>query len=163
MGVDTEITFCLKDLRSILSFCEVPACSSLQLAFDQGGSPLVVECGEERLFACTFVLATIATSGGHMRHQVTNNSSTWHQDARSRSRVHSNHGNHCKVSRRPFEVPKQQVPPPRVEREQQEDDDVMNEFVNNDVTHNEVDVSVNQIVSTSNKGKVFLITFYVKE
>jgi len=155
VGVDTEITFCLKDLRSILSFCEVPACSSLQLAFDQGGSPLVVECGEERLFACTFVLATIATSGGHMRHQVTNNSSTWHQDARSRSRVHSNHGNHgnhCKVSRRPFEVPKQQVPPPRVEREQQEDDDVMNEFVNSDVTHNEVDVSVNQIVSTSNKA-----------
>lgn len=65
------------------------------------------------------------------------------------------HGNHGNVSRRPFEVPKQPVPPPRVERDQMEDDEVMHEFVNNDVTHNEVEESVNQNVSTNNEGKIF--------
>ena len=157
VGVDTEITFCLKDLRSILSFCEV-ACSQLQLSFDQGGSPLVVECGEERLFACTFVLATIATSVNHkqLRHQVTNNNSTWHQDSRSRSTLHSNHTrSHGNAGRKTFEVPKKPVPPPRVEAEPMEDNDVMNEFLNNDVTHNEVDSeNVNQHSTTNNDGKV---------
>jgi len=57
IGVDTEISFCFKHLRAVISFCEavdVP----LDCHFDGVGKPLVVSAEQENCFRCTVVLAT---------------------------------------------------------------------------------------------------------
>ncbi|XP_076805963.1 cell cycle checkpoint control protein RAD9A-like [Clavelina lepadiformis] len=59
IGVDTDVTFSLKDLRAILAFCDV-ACIPIQLFFEGGGKPLIFTVEQENYFRANFVLATIA-------------------------------------------------------------------------------------------------------
>jgi len=59
---ETSITFCLKELRSLLMFADY-----LQLAihasFSQGGQPMVLTVSQGQCINCTYVLATLAEDG----------------------------------------------------------------------------------------------------
>jgi len=59
---DASITFCLKELRSLLMFAEY-----LQLpisaSFSQGGQPMVLTVSQGMSVNCTYVLATLADHG----------------------------------------------------------------------------------------------------
>ena len=57
IGVDTEMMFCLKEFKSILSFCEFTN-SSLNLHFESAGKPLIASCQQDQLFTVNFVIAT---------------------------------------------------------------------------------------------------------
>ena len=60
---EASITFCLKELRSLLVFAEY-----LQLpisaSFSQGGQPMVLTVSQGQCINCTYVLATLAEEGG---------------------------------------------------------------------------------------------------
>ena len=60
---EASITFCLKELRSLLVFAEY-----LQLpisaSFNQGGQPMVLTVSQGMSINCTYVLATLAEQGG---------------------------------------------------------------------------------------------------
>jgi len=53
------VTFCLKDLRAILAFCDVASCP-IHLHFEVGGKPLIISTEMEQCFRANFVLATVA-------------------------------------------------------------------------------------------------------
>jgi len=59
---ETSITFCLKELRSMLMFADY-----LQLAihasFSEGGQPMVLTVSQGQCITCTYVLATLAEEG----------------------------------------------------------------------------------------------------
>lgn len=56
---DTEATFCLKELRALLSFCDAFG-QHISLLFERGGRPLVITTKLYGLLECDFVLATLA-------------------------------------------------------------------------------------------------------
>ena len=59
VGVDTDITFSLKDLRAVLSFCDA-ASMPVYFHFETGGKPLVISIEQDNSFKTNFVLATIS-------------------------------------------------------------------------------------------------------
>lgn len=59
IGVSTEITFCLKELRAILSFVEVTNLP-VKINFDTPGKPMSYLISSEGMLEATFVLATLA-------------------------------------------------------------------------------------------------------
>lgn len=58
IGVDTEITFCLKELKGILSFAESSG-QPMDLHFECGGKPIVFSLSSDSTFEANFVLATL--------------------------------------------------------------------------------------------------------
>jgi len=59
---DANITFCLKELRSLLMFAEhlqMPISAS----FSQGGQPMVLTVSQGQSINCTYVLATLSEDG----------------------------------------------------------------------------------------------------
>ncbi|XP_078599831.1 cell cycle checkpoint control protein RAD9A-like [Branchiostoma floridae x Branchiostoma japonicum] len=62
IGVDTELTFCLKELRAILAFAEA-AGMPLSLHFETSGKPIVFSLEGDPAFDANFVMATLADLG----------------------------------------------------------------------------------------------------
>ncbi|KAI8504857.1 Cell cycle checkpoint control protein rad9b [Branchiostoma belcheri] len=62
IGVDTELTFCLKELRAILAFAEA-AGMPISLHFETSGKPIVFSLEGDPAFDSNFVMATLADLG----------------------------------------------------------------------------------------------------
>ncbi|XP_052797661.1 cell cycle checkpoint control protein RAD9B-like isoform X2 [Mya arenaria] len=69
VGVDTEVTFCLKELRAILGFAEVTTLP-LTINFETAGRPIVFTIDSDSTFEGNFVLATLADQQGQSQAQT---------------------------------------------------------------------------------------------
>lgn len=59
IGIDTKVTFCLKELRAILAFSEYVN-QPLSLHFEQAGRPIVFSFESDDLYVGDFVMATLS-------------------------------------------------------------------------------------------------------
>lgn len=59
ISTECEVTFCLKELRSVLAFAE-PVNLPVTSYFSSPGSPIIFICDNNPMFEATFVLATLA-------------------------------------------------------------------------------------------------------
>ncbi|XP_022109832.1 cell cycle checkpoint control protein RAD9A-like [Acanthaster planci] len=93
IGVDAEVTFCLKELRAVLSFADASGLL-VSLHFESTGKPIVFSMESDQTIEATFVLATLAdlpssqnssqrrvTSAS--QHSAVNHSSHTHRETRT--------------------------------------------------------------------------------
>nr|CAB3265410.1 cell cycle checkpoint control protein RAD9A [Phallusia mammillata] len=102
IGVDTEVTFCLKDLRAILAFCDV-AGTTLEMHFEIGGKPLIISTEQEHYFRANFVMATVANDEDSISQQAEkSNNVNFSSNTRNRSRTTASrkHGSHAAPPRK---------------------------------------------------------------
>ncbi|XP_062590579.1 cell cycle checkpoint control protein RAD9A-like [Saccostrea cucullata] len=75
IGVDTDITFCLKEFRAVLAFAEITA-MPINIKFETSGRPVVLSIDADSAFEANFVLATLAES--HSQSGNTSSHTTQH-------------------------------------------------------------------------------------
>ena len=79
VGIDTEVTFCLKELRAILAFSE-PTNLPLSAHFQSAGKPIVFSITGDAGFQGDFVLATLAETSSQSSQQSTQGRNTTTQN-----------------------------------------------------------------------------------
>ena len=75
IGIDTAITFCLKELRAILLFSEF-ANQPVSLHFEHPGKPIVFSLDNDILYTGDFVMATLAETPPTQQENSTLNNTT---------------------------------------------------------------------------------------
>lgn len=78
VGVDTDVTFCLKELRALLAFSE-PTNLPLSMYFESAGRPIILAIDSDPSFEANFVLATLADPGTQISSSQQSTSATGHQ------------------------------------------------------------------------------------
>ena len=72
IGVDTEITFCLKELKAIVNFADLIDDMNVDIHFESGGKPIVFSLVSDPTFEANFVLATFVDVQGSQASQQKN-------------------------------------------------------------------------------------------
>ena len=75
IGVDTQVTFCLKELRAILSFSEFLN-QPVSLHFEHAGRPIVFSLDSDSLYQGDFVMATLSEHDGPTQQTINSSVST---------------------------------------------------------------------------------------
>ena len=70
IGIDTLVTFCLKELRAVLTFSEF-ANQPVTLYFEHPGKPIVFALDNDVLYSGDFVMATLAESDFSSQEEIT--------------------------------------------------------------------------------------------
>ena len=73
IGIDTKVTFCLKELRAILAFSEFVN-QPISVHFEQAGKPIVFSFDSDDLYQGDFVLATLSESDATLLSESTQQS-----------------------------------------------------------------------------------------
>ena len=71
IGIDTQVTFCLKELRSILAFSEFVN-QPMAIYFEHTGKPIVFSMSNDTAYVCDFVMATLAETEAGATQQTMN-------------------------------------------------------------------------------------------
>ena len=83
IGVDTQVTFCLKELRAILAFSEFVN-QPLSLHFEHSGKPIVFSLDGDNIYEGNFVMATLSDNieASTQHAENTNNTSSHKKTAK---------------------------------------------------------------------------------
>jgi len=84
IGIDTQVTFCLKELRAVLSFSEF-ANQPISILFEQTGKPIVFSMVNDQAYSCDFVMATLAENDAGTTQQSMNTTVTQNEKNLNRS------------------------------------------------------------------------------
>lgn len=109
VGIDSCVSFCLKDIRSILTFAE--SCGSdCKMNFEYGGKPFVLELAQEEIFTANFVLATISGETQSQQPSTSILTETTNNNWKERN---SNESRHCQAK----SVPKKVAPKTKLQQQ----------------------------------------------
>ncbi|CAL1537047.1 unnamed protein product [Lymnaea stagnalis] len=150
IGVDTDVTFCLKELRAILAFADITGLP-ITLQFEGAGKPITLSINSDLSFEANFVLATLADDEPSQMQHYTQTKSNYpsHSTTRKQSKVDGRNSvtnrNTSNASRSINKVPKQSVQP--------ETSNDMNDSDDDDLTMAMMDVTApDESVSHNNGG-----------
>ena len=89
IGFDTEITFCLKELKGISTFADSIS-QNVDLHFESGGKPIVFSLTNDPTFEANFVLATLVdlprTQGSQQTNKTNNKSEKGSEPSKKQSK-----------------------------------------------------------------------------
>uniref|UniRef100_A0A2C9LRK0 Proliferating cell nuclear antigen PCNA C-terminal domain-containing protein n=2 Tax=Biomphalaria TaxID=6525 RepID=A0A2C9LRK0_BIOGL len=68
VGVDSDVTFCLREMRAVLGFCDLTGLP-LTVQFDTPGRPITFSVTSDPSFEANFLLATLAETESSQQSQ----------------------------------------------------------------------------------------------
>ena len=120
IGIDTQVTFCLKELRSILAFSEFVN-QPIAIYFEHTGKPIVFSMSNDIAYVCDFVMATLAETEAGATQQAMNTTASTNKssvNANRKSIIQNKSIDHTSTTpSKKYNVPKnQQIPDANISR-----------------------------------------------
>ena len=120
IGIDTQVTFCLKELRSILAFSEFVN-QPIAIYFEHTGKPIVFSMSNDIAYVCDFVMATLAETEAGATQQAMNTTASTNKssvNANRKSIIQNKSIDHTNTTpSKKYNVPKnQQIPDANISR-----------------------------------------------